>query len=361
MEGPAMTREAAAAGLAIERRGGLCLVTLDRPQALNALTLPMIDGLAALLAAAAGDPGVAAVAIRGSGERAFCAGGDIRALYEARRAGSSLTRDLYRHEYRLNREIAAFPKPYVALIDGIVMGGGVGVSLLGSHRVVGDRAIFAMPEAAIGFFPDVGAGWFLPRCPGRIGLYLGLTGARLGPADMLHAGLASHYVPSARLPALLDALPAAVAAPGRLDACLAGFAESAGAPPLAQRRVAIDRHFAGGSVEAILAALEAAGEPWAAEAVAAIRQASPTSLKVTLRHLRSGSADLAEVLRAEYRLSQHFVHDGDFFEGIRAAIIDKDRRPRWRPDRLEAVDEARVAGYFAPLAEPDLDFPTKES
>ena len=355
-----MTSEPAAAGLMVERRGGLCLVTLHRPQALNALTLPMIDGLAALLAATARDPGVAAIAIRGSGERAFCAGGDIRALSEAQRAGSSLTRVLDRHEYRLNREIAAFPKPYIALIDGIVMGGGVGVSLLGSHRVVGDRALFAMPETAIGFFPDVGAGWFLPRCPGRIGLYLGLTGARLGPADMVHAGLASQYVPSARLPALLDALPAAVATPGGLDACLAGFAEAAGPSPLAQRRTAIDRHFAGDSVEAILAALEAATEPWAAEAVAAMRQASPTSLKVTLRHLRSASADLAEVLRLEYRLSQHFVHDSDFFEGIRAAIIDKDRRPRWRPDRLEAVDEARVAGYFAPLAEPDLDFPTKE-
>src|SRR5689334_11106838 len=165
-----MTEELAVPGLGVERRAGLCVVTLDRPQALNALTLPMIDGLAALLAAAAGDPGVAAVAIRGAGERAFCAGGDIRALYEAKRAGSSLTRDLYRREYRLNREIARFPKPYVALIDGIVMGGGVGVSLLGNHRVVGDRAIFAMPEAAIGFFPDVGAGWFLPRCPGRVGL-----------------------------------------------------------------------------------------------------------------------------------------------------------------------------------------------
>jgi enoyl-CoA hydratase len=357
MAGQAMTGKPAAAGLAVERRGGLCLVTLDRPQALNALTLPMIEGLAALLAAAAGDPAVAAVAIRGAGERAFCAGGDIRALYEARRQGGALTRDLYRHEYRLNRRIAAFPKPYVALIDGIVMGGGVGVSLLGSHRVVGDRALFAMPEAAIGFFPDVGAGWFLKHCPGRIGLYLGLTGTRLGPADLIHSGLASHYVPSARLTALLDALPAAVATPGGLEACLAGFARPTEAAPLAGRRAAIDRCFAGASVEAILAALEAAPEPWAADAAKAIRQASPTSLKVTLRHLGAEPPDLAAVLRCEYRLSQHFMRGSDFFEGVRAAIIDKDRRPRWQPDRLEAVDEALVAGYFAPLAEPDLDFP----
>src|SRR5260221_722553 len=192
MEGQAMAGLSASAGLAVERRGGLCLVTLARRQALNALTLAMIDGLDAALAAAAADPAIAAVAIRGAGERAFCAGGDIRALREAAARGDSLTRDLYRREYRLNRRIAGFAKPYIALIDGIVMGGGAGVSVLGSHRVVGDRALFAMPEAAIGFFPDVGAGWFLPRCPGRIGLYLGLSGARLGPVDMLHAGLASH-------------------------------------------------------------------------------------------------------------------------------------------------------------------------
>ena len=357
MERQATTRQSAVAGLAVERRGALCLVTLDRPQALNALTLAMIDGLDALLATAAADPAVAAVAIRGAGERAFCAGGDIRALYEARQHGGGLTRDLYRHEYPLNRHIAAFPKPYVALIDGIVMGGGVGVSLHGSHRVVGDRALFAMPEVAIGFFPDVGAGWLLQRCPGRIGLYLGLTGARLGPADLVHAGLASHHVPSGRMPELLEALPAAVATPAGLEACLAGFARPPEAAPLAERRAAIDRCFAGASAEAILAALEAEPEPWAAEAANAMRQGSPTSLKVTLRHLRAAHPDLAAMLRSEYRLSQHFVRDSDFFEGVRAAIIDKDRRPRWRPDRLEAVDEARVAGFFAPLAEPDLDFP----
>jgi enoyl-CoA hydratase len=352
-----MTGQATADGLAVERRGGLCLVTLDRPQALNALTLAMVERLRAVLDAAAADPATAAVAIRGAGERAFCAGGDIRALFEAGRPGGALTRDLYRHEYRLNRRIAAFPKPYVALVDGIVMGGGVGVSVHGGHRVVGDRALFAMPEASIGFFPDVGAGWFLARCPGRIGLYLGLTGARIGPADLLHAGLASHHVPSARLAELLDALPAAVAAPGGLEACLAGFAAPTAAAPLAERRAAIDRCFGAATVEAILAALEAEPEPWAADAARAMRQASPTSLKVTLRHLTAGHPDLAAVLRSEYRMSQHFMRDSDFFEGVRAAIVDKDRQPRWRPDRLSAVGDDRVADYFAPLAEPDLDFP----
>jgi enoyl-CoA hydratase len=356
MEGQRMAGQGAE-GLAVERRGALCLVTLDRPQALNALTLAMIDGLDATLAAAAADPAIAAVAIRGAGERAFCAGGDIRALREAALGGDGLTRDLYRREYRLNRRIATFAKPYIALIDGIVMGGGAGVSLLGSHRVVGDRALFAMPEAAIGFFPDVGAGWFLPRCPGRIGLFLGLTGTRLGPADLIYTGLATHHVASEQMAALLEALPAAVTTPGGLEACLAGFARPAAPSPLAERRAEIDRCFAGASVETILAALQAAPEPWAAEAARTIHQASPTSLKVTLRHLRAAHQDLAAVLRSEYRLSQHFVRDSDFFEGVRAAIIDKDRRPRWRPDRLEAVDEARVAGYFAPLAEPDLDFP----
>ncbi|MFO1057036.1 MAG: 3-hydroxyisobutyryl-CoA hydrolase [Dongiaceae bacterium] len=343
--------------LRVERRGRLCLVILDRPAALNALTLGMVDALDALLRAAASDSGVAAVAVRGAGERAFCAGGDIRALYEAGRRGEALSRDFYCREYRLNRRIARFPKPYIALIDGIVMGGGVGVSMLGSHRLVGDRALFAMPETGIGFFPDVGGGWFLPRCPGEIGAYLGLTGARLGPADMLAAGLATHGLSSAALAALPDELPAALERPDGLARLLADRAAPPAPAGLAGRRAAIDRLFAGSSVEAILARLAAAPEPWAAEAAEALRRASPTSLKVTLRHLRAGHPDLETVLRMEYRMTQHFMRGEDFFEGVRAAIIDKDKRPRWRPDRLEAVSEAAVAGYFAPLAGPDLDFP----
>jgi enoyl-CoA hydratase len=343
--------------LRIERRGALCLVTLDRPAALNALTLAMVDGLDALLRAAASDPGVAAVAVRGAGGRAFCAGGDVRALYEAERRGEALARDFMGREYRLDRRIARFPKPYIALIDGIVMGGGAGISILGSHRLVGDRAAFAMPETGIGFFPDVGGGWFLPRCPGEVGTWLGLTGTRLGPADMLEAGLATHWLPSEALAALPDELPAALARPDGLARLLADRVGPSAPGSLAERRPAIDRLFAGSAVEAILERLAAAPEPWAADAAAALRRASPTSLKVTLAHLRARHPDLETVLRMEYRMTQHFMHGEDFFEGVRAAIIDKDRRPRWRPDRLEAVGEAAVAAYFAPLAAPDLDFP----
>jgi enoyl-CoA hydratase len=340
-----------------ERRGRLQLVTLDRPAALNALTLGMVDALDALLRAAAADPGIAAVAVRAAGERAFCAGGDIRALYEAGRRGEALTRDFYRREYRLNRRIARFPKPYITLIDGIVMGGGVGISVHGSHRLAGERALFAMPETGIGFFPDVGGGWLLPRCPGEVGTWLGLAGARLGPADMLAAGLATHRLPSDALAALPDLLPAALERPGGLARLLAEQALPPAADGLAERRPAIDRLFAGNSVEAIAARLATAPEPWAAEAAEALRRASPTSLKVTLRHLRGFHPDLEAVLRMEYRMTQHFMRGADFFEGVRAAIVDKDRRPRWHPDRLEAVEEAAVAAYFAPLAEPDLDFP----
>jgi enoyl-CoA hydratase len=342
--------------LRVERRGRLCLVTLDRPAALNALTLGMIDALDALLRSAGQDPTVAAVAVRGAGERAFCAGGDIRALYEAGYRGEPLIRDLYDREYRLNRRIARFPKPYIALIDGIVMGGGVGVSVHGSHRLAGERALFAMPEAGIGFFPDVGGGWFLPRCPGEIGTYLGLTGARIGPADMLAAGLATHCLPSAALAALPDELPAALERADGLERLLADRARPPAPGGLLLRRAAIDRLFAGPSVEAVAERLAGAPEPWAAEAAEALRRASPTSLKVTLRHLRGGYPDLETVLRMEYRMTQRFMRGTDFYEGVRAAIIDKDRRPRWRPDRLDAVGEAEIAAYFAPLAEPDLDF-----
>jgi len=341
----------------VERRGAMLLVTLDRPRSLNALTLGMIEALDAVLAVAAEDATVGAVAIRGAGERAFCAGGDVRALWEAGRSGAPLIRDLYWREYRLNRRIARFPKPYVALIDGIVMGGGVGVSFHGSHRIVGDRAVFAMPETAIGFFPDVGAGWLLPRCPGRVGLYLGLTGARLGPADVVHAGLATHYLPSSQLGHLIERLPEAAGRPDGLDALLAAAAKPPEPSPLASRREAIDRCFSGGTVEAILAALAAEDGAWAGEAAASLRQASPTSLKVTHRHLSTAYHDLEAVLRAEYRVTGHFMQGNDFYEGVRAAIIDKDRRPRWRPDRLESVDEQQVAAYFAPLDEPDLVFP----
>ncbi|MEX0814730.1 MAG: enoyl-CoA hydratase/isomerase family protein [Dongiaceae bacterium] len=332
-----------------ERRGRLAVVTLNRPAALNALTLDMIRQLDRKLADWAVDPSVGAVVIRGAGERAFCAGGDVRALYDGDAAYRAA---FYRDEYRLDRRVFRFPKPYVALIDGVVMGGGVGVSVHGSHRVASERTLFAMPETGIGLFPDVGGGYFLPRRPGRIGMYLALTGARLGAADCLYAGIATHHVPGDRLDALVDAL-----ADGDVDATLVRFATDPGPPPLAERRAAIDRCFAGGSVETIIATLEAESGDWARTARATLAAKSPTSLKLTFRQLSAGATlDFEAVLVMEYRLSQFCMAGHDFFEGVRAVVIDKDNAPRWRPATLAEVTDAEIDRAFRPLGDSDLNF-----
>jgi enoyl-CoA hydratase len=336
-------------------RGRIGWITLNRPAALNALTHGMARAMDDRLRAWVRDPAIFAVAIEGVG-KAFCAGGDIRALHGAMKSGDRLTRDYYRDEYRLNRLIATYPKPYVALVDGVVMGGGVGVSVHGRYRVVGDRVAFAMPETGIGFFPDVGATFVLPRMPGEIGTYLGLTGARLGPADSVYAGFATHYVPSAVWPALTESI-AAAADEAALGAAIAGHAADPGEPPLARHREAIDRCFAGATVEAILGALAAEGGPWSDETGANLAAKSPTSLKVALRQLRLGrTLGLDDAIRLEFRLTRRFVRGWDFPEGIRAVIIDKDNRPRWSPDRLDAVTDADVDSYFAPPVEGELTF-----
>ncbi len=339
---------------------GRARVVLNRPKALNALSFEMAKRFDARLAAWAEDPTVRLVVIEGAGERAFCAGGDIRELYQSMGdPASTLAADFYRVEYRLNHRIFAFRKPYVALIDGVVMGGGVGVSVHGSHRVVGDKLLFAMPETGIGLFPDVGGSYFLPRLPGRLGFYLGLTGARIGAADALYCGIATHYAPSDRMPALAAALAEAGAADdpkAAIEAAIASFAADPGPAPLARHRAAIDRCFAPDTVEGVLDALRAEGSDWARETLATLEKKSPTSLKVTLRQLQRGAdLDFAAAMRMEYRLSQHFCAGHDFREGIRAVVIDKDNAPRWRPDRLDAVSEADVEAYFAPLAEGDLE------
>ncbi len=340
----------------LERRGGLGMIRLNRPQALNALTLDMTRRLEEALKGWAADPEVALAAIRGVGPRAFCAGGDVRALYMAG-PGSAFTDLFYREEYVLNRNIFRFPKPYVALIDGIVMGGGVGVSALGSHRVASERTLFAMPETGIGLFPDVGATWLLSRCPGEAGIYLGLTGARIQAADLIALGHAETMVPSWRLDRLEAELAEARTA-AEVDALMHGHKADPGQAGLAPHRATIDRCFAEPTVERILAALEAEGTEWAVATAASLRAKSPTSLKVTLRQLRLGRAlpDFEAAMRLEFRLVQHFMAGGDFFEGVRAAVIDKDQRPRWSPDRLEAVSEAAVDAYFAPLIR-ELEFP----
>lgn len=344
-----------------ERRGRLGLVTLNRPKALNALSLGMIAALHRQLLAWAADEDVAAVAVVGAGGKAFCAGGDVASLYRdglAQRRGESdgaACRDFFRNEYRLDRLTARYPKPYISLIDGVFMGGGVGISCHGTHRVATEKALFAMPETAIGLFPDVGASYLLPRLPGKIGNYIGLTGARLKAADLLYTGIATAFVPSTKLDVLLAALAEASDAAAEI---VASFAESpAAAPELAALRDQIDHCFAAADVEGVLARLDLEGSEWAAATTASLRRLSPTSLKLTFEASRRGAAlSLEECFVMEYRLSQGCMAGGDFYEGVRAVLIDKDKSPRWSPERLEEVTEAMIAAHFAAPTVGDLYF-----
>ena len=332
-----------------QRQGGLGHVLLDRPRALNALTLAQVRLMHPMLDDWAADPTVALVLVEGAGGRAFCAGGDIRALAEACRRGDvAQAAAFYREEYRLNRRIKTFPKPYVSILDGIVMGGGVGISAHGSHRVATERTLFAMPETGIGFFPDVGGSFLLSRCPGGSGMYLALSGARLGAADCLALGLVTHHVPSERIPALKEAL----AAEGDADAVLARFHVDPGPAPLAARRPLIDRCFAQPTVAAVLAALDAESDPWAAETAAVIRAKSPTALLVTFEQMRRGATlDFDACLRMEYRLAWRVAPAHDFLEGVRAVIVDKDNAPAWGPP-----DDSLLAAFDTPAPDGDLTF-----
>lgn len=341
-----------------ERRGAAGIITLNRPQALNAVTHDMVRALRAALENWAGDPAVTRVVIMAAGGRAFSAGGDIRALTDLGKAGKvDEAVQFWRDEYPLNDYIKNYRKPYVALIDGIVMGGGVGISIHGSHRVAGDKFAFAMPEVGIGFFPDVGATWFLPRMPGELGTYCALTGDRFNPADACAAGVATHRVPTARFPDLLEALCGSVS----VDAVLAAFAEPAGQGAIASRRTAIDRLFASDRVEDILRALDSeAGEhaEWARTTAVNIRTKSPLSLKLALAQVRRGKAwDFATCMKAEFRIVSRVIRGHDFYEGVRAVITDKDNRPRWRPETLDGVTDAEVERHFSPLADGDLVLP----
>jgi enoyl-CoA hydratase len=348
----------------LETRGPVGLVTLNRPKALNALDLGMIRALHPALEAWAREPAVKAVVIRGAGGRAFCAGGDVRAV--AASMGSPppegqepLASAFFREEYRLNHLIHHYPKPYVALVDGISMGGGLGLSVHGSHRVVTERLVLAMPETAIGLFPDVGGGWFLPRFPGEAGTYLGLTGARCGAADAMWLGYGTQHVPHDRLDAVVDAFAAAdwsgEPAHDVATRVLSDFTTSPLESPLREHARAIDRCFGKDRVEEILAALEAEGTQWAEETRATLGRMSPTSLKVTLRQLRlCRGRPYDEVATVEYRLSQHVTALPDFREGIRAVLVDKDNRAKWNPSTLAEVRDADVEACFAPLGDREL-------
>src|ERR1051325_9564979 len=329
------------------RKGTAGLVTLNRPAALNAVTLGMVRALTARLREWQSDPSVTRVVVTAAGGRAFSAGGDIGALYDAGTSGRHAEMlSFFGEEYALNSLIKHYPKPYVALIDGIVMGGGVGVSIHGSHRVAGDRYQFAMPEVGIGFFPDVGATWFLPRLPGELGAYCALTAERLRADDAVAAGVATHRIRTARFPELLDGLAGTVP----VDALLAAFAEPATEGPLSPLRGMIDRHFAAATVEDILARLES-GEAPASAMAASIRGTEPLRLKIALAQVRRGPHwSFDDCMGAEFRIVSRIVRGVDFYEGVRAVIIDKDNAPRWRPASLAEVTDADVERHFAPLA-----------
>ncbi|WP_119165821.1 enoyl-CoA hydratase/isomerase family protein [Algihabitans albus] len=344
-----------------ETRGPLAVVTLNRPEALNALTLGMIRALQPKLEAWAADDAVKAVAIKGAGEKSFCAGGDVRAVWQAGKEGSALTREFFYEEYKLNRTIHVFPKPYVALIDGIVMGGGIGLSVHGSHRVAGDRTLAAMPETAIGLFPDVGGSWFLPRLPGRLGLWMALTGARLKAVDALYAGLATDYVPAADYGELEAALAQALTEGGdaaaAVDAAIARFATDPGPALLAEQKAEIDRLFAADGIAEILLALKADGGDWATSQLEILESRSPTSMKVTAEQLvRGRNLDFDACMTMEYRMSQAAMAGHDFYEGIRAVLVDKDHAPKWQPAKLAEVTSEMLEAYFAQPDSGDLTF-----
>lgn len=339
--------------LLVDAAGGVVCVTLNRPRALNAVSLPMFRELNAGLARWAADPAVRMVLFRGAGDRAFCSGGDIRAVYEAGKRGDfGFTADLFRYEYTVDWQVHSLGKPVMALMDGIVMGGGCGLSVLGTHRVVTERSLLAMPETGIGFAPDVGSAWFLSRCPGRIGRYMALTSARLGAADILYAGLADAYVPSDRLEELTGALISGLSP----DDAVVRFAEDAGPAPLAEHRATIDRCFAPGSVAEIVAALEAEEGNWARRTLEALAARPPFSLAIALRAVATAPGrSLKDCLITDYRVCQRFMHRPDFYEGVRAVLVDKHNSPAWHPATLAGVGDREVESYFASLGEDELE------
>ena len=332
--------------------GAMGVIRLNRPQALNALTTNMVRGIAAALDTWEIDPAVTCVVVEGAGEKAFCAGGDIRLLWEQGTAGDHAAQlDFWREEYILNVRIKLYPKPYVAVIDGIVMGGGVGVSEHGSHRIAGDGFMFAMPEVGIGFFPDVGATYFLPRLAGRTGTYLALTGARAKAGDAVALGLADAHVSRAQIPAFVEAL----AGGEDVDRAVARFASAAAPGPVMENKAAIDAAFAGGSVAEILSRLEKDGSTFALDAIKAMRSKSPMSLAVALRQMQVGGAmEIAEAMRTEFRIVSRLCREKDFYEGVRATIVDKDGKPVWSPARIEDVTQAMVDAHFASLGADEL-------
>lgn len=329
-----------------QKKGSVGLIRLNRPKAINSLNEAMVSGMKAGLDLFARDADVTSVVLCGEGERGLCAGGDVRLIYEARSADEAGRTRFWREEFPLNERISNYPKPYIALMDGIVMGGGVGISAHGRYRIVTERTRLAMPETGIGYFPDVGATWLLPHAPGEFGTYLGLTGRDIGATDAIHARLADHYVPTAKLDELFSTLaalpPSAKAAD--VDAAIQGVADEVPPSPLAAHLKAIDRCFAFDTVEEILAALEAENSDFGRETLALLRSRSALSMALSLDLLRAGrkSASLNECLEREYSATLGMLSNPDFYEGVRAAVIDKDRNPRWSVGLSDVTEEKRA-------------------
>ncbi len=336
----------------LTQRGSAGIVMLNRPRQLNALTHAMVQAIWPQMLAWKDDPVVTRIVISGAGEKAFCAGGDIRALYDLGRAGRQAeAKPFWREEYTLNHLLKTYPKPVVSLLDGIVMGGGVGMSFHGSHRVASQKLMFAMPEVGIGFFPDVGASWFLPRLPHHAGTYLALTGARIGLGDAMALGLATHAVESADMAAIAEALVTDEA----VDAVLARHAMAVPPSPLMEHKALIATAFGEESLAAILSALSQAalgGSAFASRTLETMQGKSPTSMAIALEQVkRGGSMSFAAVMQMEYRIVCRIAEGHDFYEGVRAVIVDKDQKPAWKPARIEMLDQAAVLAHFAPLAD----------
>ena len=334
--------------------GAVGRLTLNRPQALGALTTNMCALMIEALLAWRADDRVRAVLIDHAGERGFCAGGDIRALADSVAGDGVAARAFFFTEYRLDHLIFSYPKPVITVMDGVTMGGGVGISWSARYRIATERTTFAMPETGIGLFPDVGGGWFLPRLHGASGAWLCLTGARIKAADCELLGIATDVVAAARLPELKTAI---IAEPEAVETLLAELETDAGHPAMVDHRDDIDRLFAGATIEAIVADLRADGSNWATAQLETLAGKSPLSLKTALRQLQAGAgmSDFGEVMAMEMRIAAHLVAAHDFTEGVRAVIIEKDNKPVWRPATLESVTDAMVDAIFAPLP-PDQEW-----
>jgi len=332
----------------ISVEGRIGRLSLNRPKAIHALNLPMCEAMIEAFVAWRDDPAIEAVIIDHSEGRGFCAGGDIRMLAESGAKDGKEARAFFHTEYRLNHLLFTYPKPVVAFMDGITMGGGVGISQPAKYRVATEHTRFAMPETGIGLFPDVGGGWYLPRLEGRVGVFLALTGARLDGAECLALGLATHYLPSERV---AEAKERIAAHPDRIGGILGELSVTAPTAAITGRIDKINRLFASDRYEDILAALEKDGSEWAAKELDALNTKSPQTCKVALRQLREGAAmpDFAAEMVQEYAIGSRVVQMHDFLEGVRALIVDKDNSPKWNPPSAEAVSDEWIDAIFAPL------------